>query len=249
MKWRYLAAVGATTGLCAATLGGLTAGGLTFASTRQVTYSACLAAGLLSHVTIDGTPKCADHVRVVTWNEQGQKGTPGPKGTPGTSILHGTTAPTSTQGSTGDFYLDTSSEVLYGPKATGAWPATGTSLVGPKGTTGPQGPKGTTGPQGPKGTTGPQGPPGAVGYVVKSKTVSLGPDSVLREGVACPTGDVPTGGGIYNGFYDKPDSTLVVNESFPFVTSATSYWFTTVTNHSSTTTFTVHWYAVCISSS
>ena len=245
MRTRFLASFAATAVLAGVVLGGLTVGGVTFAATAPATalYSACLTSHgqrNLLDVTITGTPRCKSNQRLVTWNEQGQKGTPGPKGTPGTSILHGTTAPTSTQGSTGDFYLDTSSEVLYGPKATGAWPATGTSLVGPKG---------TTGPQGPKGTTGPQGPPGAVGYVVKSKTVSLGPDSVLREGVACPTGDVPTGGGIYNGFYDKPDSTLVVNESFPFVTSATSYWFTTVTNHSSTTTFTVHWYAVCISSS
>jgi hypothetical protein len=33
----------------------------------------------------------------------------------------------------GDFYLDTSAWVLYGPKASGAWPGSGTSLVGPAG--------------------------------------------------------------------------------------------------------------------
>ncbi|HEV8622477.1 MAG TPA: hypothetical protein VGR33_06260, partial [Actinomycetota bacterium] len=33
----------------------------------------------------------------------------------------------------GDFYLDTSAWVLYGPKASGAWPGSGTSLVGPTG--------------------------------------------------------------------------------------------------------------------
>jgi hypothetical protein len=33
----------------------------------------------------------------------------------------------------GDFYLDTSAWVIYGPKASGAWPGSGTSLVGPAG--------------------------------------------------------------------------------------------------------------------
>jgi hypothetical protein len=33
----------------------------------------------------------------------------------------------------GDFYLDRTAWVLYGPKASGAWPGSGTSLVGPAG--------------------------------------------------------------------------------------------------------------------
>jgi hypothetical protein len=33
----------------------------------------------------------------------------------------------------GDFYLDTTAWVLYGPKASGGWPGSGTSLVGPAG--------------------------------------------------------------------------------------------------------------------
>jgi len=33
----------------------------------------------------------------------------------------------------GDFYLDTTAWVLYGPKASGVWPGPGTSLVGPAG--------------------------------------------------------------------------------------------------------------------
>jgi hypothetical protein len=63
---------------------------------------------------------------------RGPAGPAGPKGTPGTSILSGSTPPT-TQGSTGDFYLDTSTVSLYGPKTFGRWPAAGTSLVGPPG--------------------------------------------------------------------------------------------------------------------
>ena len=153
MKWRYLAAVGATTGLCAATLGGLTAGGLTFASTRQVTYSACLAAGLLSHVTIDGTPKCADHVRVVTWNEHGPVGA---------TILSGSVRPSTKLGTTGDLYLDTNSDLLFGPKTTKGW-GTAKSLIGPGGPRGAPGVPGPQGPEGPQGIPGPRGPEGAQG--------------------------------------------------------------------------------------
>ena len=39
--------------------------------------------------------------------------------------------PPTNQGTTGDFYLylDTSTEVLYGPKIEGSWPPTGRSLI------------------------------------------------------------------------------------------------------------------------
>jgi len=77
--------------------------------------------------------------------ENGVDGANGTDGINGKSILNGTSAPTANVGVTGDFYLDTTSEVLYGPKAGGVWPTSGTSLVGPKGTTGSAG---ATGPAG-----------------------------------------------------------------------------------------------------
>jgi hypothetical protein len=55
-------------------------------------------------------------------------------GTPltlGAAVLYGTAAPT-TEGSDGDFYIRTTTNYIYGPKASGTWPA-GTSLVGPTG--------------------------------------------------------------------------------------------------------------------
>ncbi|HLY17011.1 MAG TPA: hypothetical protein VKR61_07290, partial [Bryobacteraceae bacterium] len=46
-----------------------------------------------------------------------------PPGIPaGASIWYGTGAPPNTAGSDGDYYLNTSSYCLYGPKAAGAWP-------------------------------------------------------------------------------------------------------------------------------
>jgi hypothetical protein len=105
----------------------------------------------------------------------GATGPAGPQGLPGTAgktILSGILPPLASQGVDGDFYLDTAASVLYGPKGAitaGAWPAPGTSLVGPvgatgaTGATGPQGPIGLTGPTGATGATGATGPQGPIG--------------------------------------------------------------------------------------
>ena len=75
-------------------------------------------------------------------------GTPliGPAGPAGNTILNGSGTPPSTEGSTGDFYLDTAAHVLYGPASHTCNPlpchtiwGSGTSLVGPQGPSG-QGP-------------------------------------------------------------------------------------------------------------
>ncbi|MEY3048646.1 MAG: hypothetical protein RL365_684 [Bacteroidota bacterium] len=102
---------------------------------------------------------------------QGIAGTNGINGTNGTAVLNGNTNPAPGTGVNGDFYINTATNTIYGPKANGAWPA-GVSLVGPAGVAGPQGPAGATGPAGPTGptgltgatgATGPQGPAGATG--------------------------------------------------------------------------------------
>ena len=96
---------------------------------------------------------------------QGIAGTNGINGTNGTAVLNGNTNPAAGTGVNGDFYINTATNTIYGPKANGAWPA-GVSLVGPAGVAGPQGPAGATGLQGPAGAagaTGPQGPAGPTG--------------------------------------------------------------------------------------
>src|SRR5690348_5248218 len=87
----------------------------------------------------------------------GPQGVQGPAGADGNTVLNGAGAPADSLGTNGDFYLDTAADVLYGPKANGTWPATGTSLVGPKGDIGATGAPGPTGPPGPKGDTGATG--------------------------------------------------------------------------------------------
>lgn len=60
------------------------------------------------------------------------QGIAGSNGTDGKTILSGTVNPT-TEGANGDFYINTSTSFIFGPKATGTWP-TGVSLKGADGT-------------------------------------------------------------------------------------------------------------------
>ena len=75
---------------------------------------------------------------------QGDTGAPGPAGR---TLLSGTGAPQATDGGDGDYWLDTTTQTLFGPKTEGIWPA-GVPLVGPQGGTGAQGPQGQTGSRG-----------------------------------------------------------------------------------------------------
>jgi len=59
---------------------------------------------------------------------QGSQGAQGAAGTPGSQIYSGSTAPPSNIGIAGDYYIDTIHAIIYGPKTTGGWPATGLSL-------------------------------------------------------------------------------------------------------------------------
>jgi hypothetical protein len=77
-------------------------------------------------------------------------------------VLSGTGDPT-VEGVDGDFYINTSSNMMYGPKVGNAWPTTGTLLVGAKGDAGATGATGATGSQGVAGATGPKGDTGSTG--------------------------------------------------------------------------------------
>ena len=95
--------------------------------------------------------------------------------TPINTILNGKGAPKSSLGINGDFYIDTRSLLIYGPKTKGKWP-TPQNIQGPTGATGSDGRNGAdakatsntnvssvAGPQGPQGATGPQGEKGEPG--------------------------------------------------------------------------------------
>jgi hypothetical protein len=105
------------------------------------------------------------------------------------AMLTGTADPTNNIGQDGDFYYQSTSQMMVGPKSNGVWPA-GVSLQGPKGATGAAGEKGATGPTGHAGPTGDAGPAGAGG-----SPGAAGPaGAVGPTGAAGPTGAVgPTG--------------------------------------------------------
>ncbi|ASU32556.1 collagen-like domain-containing protein [Mucilaginibacter xinganensis] len=75
---------------------------------------------------------------------KGPDGSNGSNGTNGSTILSGNGAPSNTVGQNGDFYLDISTYLFYGPKAGNTW---GTRVL-LKGAQGPQGPVGPAGADG-----------------------------------------------------------------------------------------------------
>lgn len=56
----------------------------------------------------------------------------GAKGDTGNAVLNGSGAPSAGTGANGDYYIDYTNWLIYGPKAVGSWPA-GHSLTGPSG--------------------------------------------------------------------------------------------------------------------
>ncbi len=86
----------------------------------------------------------------------GPQGPQGNAGLDGSSVLNGSIDPTNDLGNNGDFFINTETSTLFGPKSNGSWP-TGVLLIGPQGVEGPQGPEGIAGPQGPEGPAGVSG--------------------------------------------------------------------------------------------
>jgi hypothetical protein len=72
----------------------------------------------------------------------GATGPAGPQGNPGNTVLYGAADPASGLGADGNFYINTTTHFMFGPKAAGTWPA-GTSLIGPAGPPGSPGSGGT----------------------------------------------------------------------------------------------------------
>ena len=137
------------------------------------------------------------------------------------TILSGDGVPAKTLGINGDFYIDTKTMNIYGPKKNNSWPlpvsmrgpqgptgaagadgknaSAGSVSAGASGAAGPQGPQGPAGPAGPKGetgATGPQGPAGPAG----SNTGTVGPAGPKGDtgatGAQGPKGDTGAAGAV-----------------------------------------------------
>jgi hypothetical protein len=134
------------------------------------------------------------------------------------TVLSGAGVPAKSLGIDGDFYIDTKSMNMYGPKKNNSWPlpvsmrgpqgpagmagadgknASASSVsAGTAGAAGPQGPAGPAGPKGETGATGPQGPAGPAG----SNTGTTGPAGPKGDtgatGAQGPKGDTGAAGAV-----------------------------------------------------
>ena len=134
------------------------------------------------------------------------------------TVLSGAGVPAKSLGIDGDFYIDTKSMNMYGPKKNNSWPlpvslrgpqgpagiagsdgknaSTSSVSAGAAGAAGPQGPAGPAGPKGETGATGPQGPAGPSG----SNTGTTGPAGPKGDtgatGAQGPKGDTGAAGAV-----------------------------------------------------
>ncbi|WP_268125332.1 tail fiber domain-containing protein [Roseivirga pacifica] len=131
------------TGAPAATLG---QDGDFYVDTNANTYYGPKTAGAWGTPTSLVGPAGADGADGIdgTNGTDGVDGINGTDGVDGKSMLNGTGAPAPTLGNNGDFYIDTNSNNIYGPKTAGTWGAA-TSLIGPAGADGTDGTNGTDG--------------------------------------------------------------------------------------------------------
>lgn len=121
----------------------------------------------------------------------GATGPTGPAGADGKTILYGSSNPTGSDGVDGDFYINTTTHWIYGPKTNGVW-SSSTSLIGPQG---PMGATGATGAQGPIGAQGPTGATGATGPAGPGAWTAVAAWTAFTQYTAGPPASVVT----YNG--------------------------------------------------
>jgi len=62
--------------------------------------------------------------------DTGSTGSTGAPGADGKNVLNGAGAPGDGTGVNGDFYIDTTADAIYGPKAAGTWSGTGPTSLG-----------------------------------------------------------------------------------------------------------------------
>jgi trimeric autotransporter adhesin len=178
----------------------------------------------------------------------GSQGPAGQAGTNGKNVLNGVADPVISTGADGEFYINTTTQTLFGPKTSGAWPS-GISLVGPAGAAGNDGADGADGAIGAQGLQGIQGLTGAKGlnvlngvndplpgsgadgefYINTATSKLFGPKTagVWPTGVSLigPAGIAGTNGlHVLNGIVDPSDGGEGVDGEF-YINTATNMLF------------------------
>lgn len=165
----------------------------------------------------------------------GANGVAGPAGKDGSVIYSGNGAPAATLGANSDYYLDKTTDKLYGPKTAGAWGAP-IDLKGANGTAGAAGTNGAQGAAGSQILSGAGAPNAALGkggdfYLDKTNTQLYGPKNTSwgspvllmgAQGIQGPVGPAGKDGSvIYSGIAD-PDPTLGKVGDYYFTKSSSS---------------------------
>ncbi|WP_316154084.1 hypothetical protein [Cupriavidus sp. BIC8F] len=123
-------------------------------------------------------------------------------------VLTGAGAPANSVGNNGDYYLDTNTWTLYGPKANDVWPAGVSLVIQPGGSGGTGGTGGGTAGNGGHILYGSGAPTDAIGvdgdfYFDTTTWTLYGP----KAGGKWPTSGVTMGAGtVYNGNFNVPDT-------------------------------------------
>lgn len=128
----------------------LTASTLQYSYAADTPIKACVNFKTGDARAVTSKTKCLKSEKFINLIFTAGSGITGPQGLSGKTILNGKVAPTDkVTGNDGDFYIDTVSSTMYGPRENGYW-GTGVSLIGPRGGGG----GGAQGPQGPQGVPG-----------------------------------------------------------------------------------------------
>lgn len=175
----------------ALTVGGVGAQATGVLNTQAGGYLVCVNSKT-KVVTHPGTSKCPKGTKRLVLSAQGTAGKDG------NTVWNSTTDPISTFGAPGDFFINSATNTLFGPKnSDGTWPA-GVSMAGPKGDQGPIGLTGATGPRGLSGGSGPAGPTGPTGPTGVAAPVVTGAANCIPPATSCTykVGDTGPGGGI-----------------------------------------------------
>ena len=153
-------------------IGGIGAQANGLFNTTESGYIVCVQAKT-KVVTHPGTNNCPRGNKRIVLGAQGIAGISGVNGLNGKSLWNGISDPENIVGLAGDFYINTVSNTLFGPKDLNTGWQSGVSLVGSQGERGPRGSSGAVGAAGATGTNGTNGTNGVDGAAGTSGTTAV----------------------------------------------------------------------------
>lgn len=154
----------------------------------------------------------------------GSAGPAGANGTAGSVIYSGNATPPSATGALGDFYINLSTGLLYGPKTTAGW-GTGFSLVGSAGAAGAAGANGAAGSQIYSGTTTPSASTGITGdfYLDNTTYMLYGPKTSAGWGSPLNLQGPEGNANVKTDVFSLTSAQWLWNSQYAYSTSNSSY--------------------------